>query len=46
VLSPQFLVWTLPLVVLFVVGEGRGQRLTGGLVLATIALTQVESSDL
>ncbi len=42
VLSPQFLVWTFPLVALVVVGEGRGQRLCGVLTLLAIALTQVE----
>ena len=42
VLSPQFLVWTLPLVALVVVGEGCWQRITGVLTLAAIALTQVE----
>lgn len=42
VLSPQFLVWTFPLVALVVVGEGRGQRLCGVLTLFAIALTQVE----
>jgi len=42
VLSPQFLVWTFPLVALVVVGEGRGQRLCGVLTLIAIALTQVE----
>jgi hypothetical protein len=42
VLSPQFLVWTFPLVALVVVGEGRGQRLCGVLTLVAIALTQVE----
>ena len=42
VLSPQFLVWTFPLVALVVAGEGRGQRTCGLLTLAAIALTQVE----
>ena len=42
VLSPQFLVWTFPLVALVVVGEGRGQRVCGVLTLLAIALTQVE----
>jgi hypothetical protein len=42
VLSPQFLVWTFPLVALVVVGEGRGQRVCGVLTLVAIALTQVE----
>jgi hypothetical protein len=42
VLSPQFLVWTFPLVALVVVGEGRGQRLCGVLTMLAIALTQVE----
>jgi hypothetical protein len=42
VLSPQFLVWTFPLVALVTAGEGRGQRICGLLTLAAIALTQVE----
>jgi len=46
VLSPQFLVWTFPLLALVLVGEGRGQRLTGLLTLAAIVLTQVEFPDL
>ena len=46
VLSPQFLVWTLPLVALVVVGEGRWQRITGVLTLLAVALTQVEFPDL
>lgn len=46
VLSPQFLVWTFPLLALVLVGEGRGQRLTGLLTLAAIVLTHVEFPDL
>ncbi len=42
VLSPQFLVWTFPLLALVLAGEGRGQRACGLLTLAAIALTQVE----
>lgn len=42
VLSPQFLVWTFPLVALVAVGRGAGQRLCGALTLAAILLTQVE----
>ena len=42
VLSPQFLVWTFPLVALVTAGEGRGQRVCGLLTLAGILLTQVE----
>ena len=42
VLSPQFLVWTLPLVALVVVGDGLLQRASGVLTLLAIALTQVE----
>jgi len=42
VLSPQFLVWTFPLLALVLAGEGRGQRVCGLLTLAAIALTQVE----
>ena len=46
VLSPQFLVWTLPLLALVLVGDGRWQRATGALTLLAIALTQVEFPDL
>ena len=42
VLSPQFLVWTFPLLALVLAGEGRGQRVCGLLTLAAVALTQVE----
>ena len=42
VLSPQFLVWTFPLVALVTAGEGRGQRASGLLTLAAILLTQIE----
>ena len=42
VLSPQFLVWTFPLVALVTAGEGRGQRVCGLLTLAGILLTQIE----
>ena len=42
VLSPQFLVWTFPLVALVTAGEGRGQRVCGLLTLAAILLTQIE----
>ena len=46
VLSPQFLVWTFPLVALVIVGEGRWQRAAGVLTLVAIALTQIEFPDL
>jgi uncharacterized membrane protein len=42
VLSPQYMCWLLPLVALVIVGDGRGQRVTGVLTLVAIALTQVE----
>lgn len=42
VLSPQFLVWVLPLVALVLVSEERGQRLVGVLCLAAVVLTQIE----
>ncbi len=46
VLSPQFLVWTLPLVALVLVAEDGWQRVTGALTLLAVALTQVEFPDL
>jgi len=46
VLSPQFLVWTLPLLALVLVGDGGWQRVAGGLTLLAVALTQVEFPDL
>ena len=42
VLSPQFLVWTFPLVALVSAGRGRGQRICGLLTLTAILLTQIE----
>jgi hypothetical protein len=46
VLSPQFLVWTFPLVALVTAGEGRRQRVCGLLTLAAILLTQIEFPSL
>jgi hypothetical protein len=42
VLSPQFMIWTFPLVALVTVGRGRGQRTLGALCLLAMLLTQVE----
>ena len=42
VLSPQFLIWVLPLVALVLVSEETGRRVVGALCLAAVALTQVE----
>jgi hypothetical protein len=42
VLSPQFIIWTFPLVALVAVGRGRGQRVLGLLLLLAMLLTQVE----
>lgn len=46
VLSPQFLVWTLPLLALVLVGEGLGQRVTGLLTLTAVVLTHIEFPNL
>ena len=42
VLSPQHMLWVLPLVALCLVARPRSQRLIGVVMLAAIALTQVE----
>ena len=42
VLSPQFIIWTFPLVALVAAGKGRGQRVLGLLLLAAMLLTQIE----
>ena len=42
VLSPQFLIWTLPLVALVLANGRRGERTVGILLVASLVLTQVE----
>jgi len=42
VLSPQHMLWTLPLVALCLVSRSPGHRVTGVVMLVAIALTQVE----
>lgn len=42
VLSPQYMIWTMPLVALVAAGEGRGRRALGMLCLAAMLLTQIE----
>jgi len=42
VLSPQFIIWTFPLVALVAASKGRGQRVLGLLLLVAMLLTQIE----
>lgn len=46
VLSPQFLVWTLPVVALALVSGRRWEQTAGGLTAVAMLLTQVEFPDL
>jgi hypothetical protein len=41
VLSPQFMIWTFPLVALVIASPGGGRRLVGGLLLTAVLLTQL-----
>jgi hypothetical protein len=41
VLSPQFMIWTLPLVALVMASPGATRRVVGGLLMTSVLLTQV-----